>query len=74
VAGIYNVATPAAFRNRGLGEATTRAAVAEGQRRGCVMSTLQASEMGYPIYERMGFRTATTWTSLTSPSPALPGA
>jgi GNAT superfamily N-acetyltransferase len=66
VAGIYNVATPDAFRRRGLGEAATRAAVAEGQRRGCVMSTLQASDMGHPIYERMGFRTAATWTSLTS--------
>lgn len=66
VAGVYNVATPEAFRRRGLGEATTRAAVAEGARRGCVMSTLQASDMGYPIYERMGFRTAVTWRSLTS--------
>jgi GNAT superfamily N-acetyltransferase len=65
VAGIYNVATPKAFRRRGLGEATTRAAVAEGGRRGCLMTTLQASDMGYPVYERMGFRTVATWTSLT---------
>jgi GNAT superfamily N-acetyltransferase len=65
VAGVYNVATPEGFRRRGLGEATTRAAIAEGRHRGCVMSTLQASNMGYPIYERMGFRTAVTWTNLT---------
>jgi GNAT superfamily N-acetyltransferase len=65
VAGIYNVATPERFRRAGLGEATTRAAVAEGARRGCVLTTLQASEMGYPIYERMGYRTAVRWLNFT---------
>jgi GNAT superfamily N-acetyltransferase len=63
VAGIYNVATPDGFRRRGLGEAVTRAAVAEGGRRGCSLTTLQASEMGYPIYERMGYRTVVQWRS-----------
>lgn len=65
VAGIYNVATVEAFRNRGLGDATTRAAVVEGGRRGCPTATLQSSEMGFSVYERMGFRTVATWTSLT---------
>lgn len=67
VAGVYNVATPEAFRRRGLGEATTRAAVAEGARRGCALTTLQASEMGYPVYERMGYRTAVHWRNFTGP-------
>jgi GNAT superfamily N-acetyltransferase len=66
VAGVYNVATPERFRRRGLGEAATRAAVAEGRRRGCATTTLQASEMGYPIYERMGYRTVVAWQSMTS--------
>jgi GNAT superfamily N-acetyltransferase len=61
VAGIYNVATPEAHRRRGLGEATTRAAVDAGRGRGCTLATLQASEMGYPVYERMGFRTVARW-------------
>lgn len=61
VAGIYNVATPEPFRRRGLGEATTRAAVDAGRRRGCTLATLQASQMGYPVYERMGFRTVSRW-------------
>ena len=65
VAGVYNVATPEPFRRRGLGEATTRAAVAEGERRGCVLTTLQASDIGYPIYERMGYRTVARWPSFT---------
>ncbi len=67
VAGVYNVATPASWRGRGFGEAVTRAAVAEGARRGCRLATLQASEMGLPIYERMGFRTVTHWDTATSP-------
>jgi GNAT superfamily N-acetyltransferase len=65
IAGIYNVATPDRFRRRGLGEATTRAAVAEGARRGCTVTTLQASEMGYPTYERMGYRTVARWLTFT---------
>ena len=31
-------------------------AVREGAARGCVMSNLTASDMGRPLYERMGFR------------------
>jgi GNAT superfamily N-acetyltransferase len=65
IAGVYNVATPEPFRGRGLGAATTRAAIAEGERRGCVLTTLQASDMGYPIYERMGYRTVTRWSTYT---------
>jgi GNAT superfamily N-acetyltransferase len=65
VAGVYNVATPEGFRRRGLGEATTRAVVDAGRRRGCALATLQASEMGYPVYERMGFRTAVRWLTFS---------
>ncbi len=54
-AGVYNVATPEAFRGRGYGEALTWAASAEGARRGCTHAALQASPDGYPIYSRMGF-------------------
>lgn len=61
VAGVYNVGTPEPFRRRGLGEATTRAVVDAGRRRGCTLATLQASDMGYPVYERMGFRTVARW-------------
>ena len=65
VAGVYNVATPQAYRGRGFGGATTRAAIAEGLRRGCGHTTLQASEMGYPLYAEMGFRTVTQWRNYT---------
>lgn len=58
VGGVYNVGTPDAFRRRGYGERMTWAAVAESARRGCTTTTLQASAMGKPIYERMGYRLA----------------
>ncbi len=58
VAGVYFVATLEEFRKRGLGEAITWHAVREGAAAGCRSATLQASEMGYPVYERMGFRLA----------------
>lgn len=61
VAGVYNVATPEAYRGRGFGGATTRAAVAEGVRRGCTHTTLQASEMGFSLYAEMGYRTVIQW-------------
>lgn len=55
VAGIYYVATTERMRRRGIGEAMTRRALDVGAARGCSLGSLQASPMGRPIYERMGF-------------------
>ena len=55
-AGIYGVSTIPAYRRRGFGEAMTWQAVREGIARGCEMANLQASDMGLPLYARMGFR------------------
>jgi GNAT superfamily N-acetyltransferase len=52
---VTGVVTMPAHRRRGLGTAMTWAAIAEGARRGCAAMTLTASEMGYPVYLRMGF-------------------
>lgn len=57
LAGIYAVATRPNARKRGLGTALTLHAMAEGRRRGAKMATLQATSMGRPVYERLGFRT-----------------
>jgi GNAT superfamily N-acetyltransferase len=57
VAGVYAVGTLADARRRGVGTAATWAAVAAGRAWGCDMVVLQASEMGFPMYRAMGFRT-----------------
>jgi ribosomal protein S18 acetylase RimI-like enzyme len=55
--GVYNVGTPEQHRRQGYGEAMTWAAVEQAMALGCTATTLQASAMGKPIYERMGYRT-----------------
>jgi len=64
VAGIAWVGTMPEYRNRGFGEAVTWATVREGLRRGACFANLQASPMGRPIYERMGFVTPTSYRVL----------
>jgi len=55
-AGLYNVATIEAARGRGIGAAVSAAALREALERRVPIATLQASEMGYRVYERLGFR------------------
>jgi hypothetical protein len=64
VAGINWVGTVSGARGRGFGEAVTWAAVREGFRRGAALVNLQASPMGRPIYERMGFITPSDYRVL----------
>lgn len=54
VAGIYWVATREEYRRRGYGEALTWAAV-RAARGTCSFASLQSSQLGRPVYERMGF-------------------
>ena len=68
VSGVYAVGTRPAARRRGVGTATTWAAVAAGRAWGCDTIVLQASEMGYPIYEAMGFRTVITYAPFARPA------
>lgn len=56
VVGVFNVATLPAFRRRGIGEALTTACIRFGADNGARGAFLQASAMGRPVYERMGFR------------------
>ena len=57
VAGIGWVGTVSAHRGHRYAEAVTWAAVREGFRRGAHLANLQASPLGRPVYERMGFIT-----------------
>lgn len=68
VAGIGWVGTVPEARGRHFAEALTWAAIREGFRRGGAFANLQASPMGRPIYERMGFITPTEYRVLFRPA------
>lgn len=55
VAGIYTIGTPAEYRGQGYGTAITGACMADAKARGYDMAFLQASKMGYKVYEKIGF-------------------
>jgi GNAT superfamily N-acetyltransferase len=61
--GVYSIATIASARRRGYGAAMTARAVADGVIAGCDVAALQASEMGRPIYERLGFQTVVRYAA-----------
>ena len=67
VGDITGVVTLPTHRRRGFGTAMTWAAIAEGARRGCTAMTLTATEMGYPVYQRMGFVPVCTYRTYLPP-------
>jgi GNAT superfamily N-acetyltransferase len=67
VAGVYWVSTLDAFRGRGFGAAISAHAIRVGQSLGCNMATLQASPMGRPVYQRMGFEVTDDYRSYQVP-------
>ena len=55
-AGIFAVATLPEARGRGLTVRLLGQALADAHERGCSTSTLQATKMGAPVYDRLGYR------------------
>jgi ribosomal protein S18 acetylase RimI-like enzyme len=73
------VATVPEARGRGLAPGLMRRALHDGRERGCEVTTLQATKLGRPVYERLGYRSFGTiemWErrkpGLTSPGLGRP--
>ena len=69
VAGIYWVGSLEQARGKGLGRAVTAAATNAGFALGAEIASLQASPMGKPIYEAMGYETVFDYRLFMSPAP-----
>lgn len=69
VAGIYWVGSLPEARGRGLGRAVTTAATLAGFDAGADFASLQASPLGRPIYEAMGYRTIYEYRLRACPPP-----
>lgn len=67
--GVYNISTVPSARGRGYGAAMTRRIAADGAAAGCDVAILQASDMGYPIYQRLGYRTVVEYMGYVERSP-----
>jgi ribosomal protein S18 acetylase RimI-like enzyme len=63
VAGVYGIAVRRAFQRRGLGSLATLLTAREGARRGADVAILQATKEGFPVYEKLGFETITSFRS-----------
>jgi GNAT superfamily N-acetyltransferase len=61
--GVYAITTIPAFRRHGYGAAMTARVVSDGLAAGCDVAALQASEMGRPTYERLGFGVDVRYTA-----------
>ncbi len=67
IAGVNNVSTIPAYRRRGIGAAMTSRVALDGGAEGCVASFLTASEMGQPVYRRLGYREVISYRRWLSP-------
>jgi GNAT superfamily N-acetyltransferase len=65
--GVYSIATIPAARRHGYGAAMTARVVTDGLAAGCEVAALQASVLGRPIYERLGFEVAVRYASFRHP-------
>jgi len=68
--GVYNIATVPSARGRGYGGEMTSRVALDGAAAGCDVAILQASRMGFSVYERLGFRTVVEYMGYIEPRSA----
>lgn len=68
MAGIYCVTTLEKARRMGIGRASTMATLWDARRIGYRFATLQSSQMGYKIYQDLGFQEVCTFALYTLPA------
>jgi ribosomal protein S18 acetylase RimI-like enzyme len=66
-AGLYTVVTMPEVRGLGIGRAMTLTALLAGREAGMRIGALQATEMGYRVYARLGFEELFRYTLLARP-------
>ncbi len=69
VIGVFGIATDPAYRRRGLGAAVTAYLLADRAHE-ADLAVLDASDLGYGVYERLGFRPTSTWEVWVREVPA----
>ncbi len=67
VADVTGVVTAPEHRRQGYGTALTWATVAEAAAQGCSAVVLTATEIGYPVYRKMGFVPVSTYRTYAPP-------
>ena len=68
VAGLYSMVTLPHARRRGIGLAMAHRALLAGREAGMRIAVLQATDMGFPIYVRLGFEELFTYEMLARPA------
>ena len=69
VGGVYYVATPEEHRGQGAAALATTYVTNTLFDSGATSVVLQASAMGFPVYERLGFAVYDSYEQLTFPEP-----
>ena len=70
---VHNVYTPPSLRKQGFGTALTAAAIEAGRAAGATAACLEATVLGFPVYERMGFERVDDYVVVGNAVPAFPG-
>jgi GNAT superfamily N-acetyltransferase len=70
--GVHNVYVPPSERRKGYGAALTAVAVEAGRNAGAQSACLEATALGFPVYERMGFRRVDDYVTVGLESAVFP--